>query len=43
MRPGSSETDLKRMMKDPRYWKDRDPSYVAQVREGFRALYPEKP
>lgn len=42
MRPNSSETDLKRMMKDPRYWKDRDPGYVAQVREGFRALYPEK-
>lgn len=42
MRPGGSETDLKRMMKDPRYWKDRDPGYVAQVREGFRSLYPEK-
>jgi len=38
---GSSEMDIKRMMKDPRYWKDRDPAFVAQVREGFRTLYPE--
>jgi len=39
--PGNSELDLKRMMKDPRYWKERDPSYVARVRQGFRSLYPE--
>lgn len=38
---GNSEMDVKRMMKDPRYWKDRDPAFVAQVREGFRTLYPE--
>lgn len=38
---GSSEQDLKRMMKDPRYWKERDPSYVARVRRGFASLYPE--
>ena len=39
--PGNSELDLKRMMKDPRYWKDRDPAFVARVRQGFRSLYPE--
>lgn len=38
---GAGEADLKRMMADPRYWRDRDPSFVAQVREGFRQLYPE--
>ncbi|MBL4615896.1 MAG: hypothetical protein JKY27_13645 [Magnetovibrio sp.] len=38
---GNSEQDLKRMMKDPRYWKERDPSYVSRVRQGFAALYPE--
>ncbi|HEY9078429.1 capsid assembly protein [Magnetovibrio sp.] len=37
----NSEQDIKRMMKDPRYWKDRDPTFVAQVREGFRNLYPD--
>jgi len=40
-RPGSSEQDIKRMMKDPRYWKERDPSFVSQVRQGFRNLYPD--
>lgn len=35
------EAGLKRMMADPRYWRERDPSYVAQVREGFRKLYPD--
>jgi len=39
--PGSSEQDVKRMMKDPRYWKERDPSFVSQVRQGFRNLYPD--
>lgn len=37
----TSEQDLKSMMKDPRYWKERDPGYVARVRNGFRSLYPE--
>jgi len=40
-RPSANEQDLKRMMKDPRYWRERDPAYVAQVRQGFRSLYPE--
>ena len=39
---GNSELDLKRMMKDPRYWRERDPAFVAKVRQGFRSLYPEK-
>ncbi|TVR97383.1 MAG: hypothetical protein EA406_09885 [Rhodospirillales bacterium] len=36
-----SEAGLKVLMRDPRYWRDHDPAVVAQVREGFRALYPE--
>lgn len=35
------ETALKSMMRDPRYWRDRDPAVVAQVKEGFRRLFPE--
>lgn len=35
------ETDLKQMMKDPRYWRDQDPAYIEQVRKGFQALYPD--
>jgi hypothetical protein len=26
------------MMRDPRYWRTRDPKYVERVTEGFRAL-----
>ncbi|MFN3826926.1 MAG: capsid assembly protein [Micavibrio sp.] len=35
------EGDLRSMMRDPRYWKTRDPSYVAKVTEGFRRMYAE--
>lgn len=38
---GSSEKELKAMMNDPKYWRDRDPAVVARVKEGFKALYPE--
>lgn len=38
---GAGEADLKRMMADPRYWREREPSFVGKVREGFRQLYPE--
>jgi hypothetical protein len=36
------EADLARMMRDPRYWRDRDPSFVSQVTEGFKLLYPSQ-
>jgi len=32
--------DLKALMRDPRYWKQRDPAVVRRVAEGFRRLYP---
>jgi hypothetical protein len=34
------ETSLTRMMRDPRYWRERDPALVAQGTEGFKRLYP---
>jgi hypothetical protein len=34
------EAALTRMMRDPRYWRDRDPALIAQVTEGFKRLYP---
>lgn len=36
---GSDETALQSMMRDPRYWKTKDPAFVAQVTEGFRRMY----
>jgi len=39
---GGDETDLKALMRDPRYWKQRDPAVLRRVAEGFRRLYPER-
>lgn len=35
-----AEAELKALMRDPRYWKHRDPAVVRRVAEGFRRLYP---
>jgi hypothetical protein len=32
---------LSAMMRDPRYWRDRDPAFVGEVTEGFKRLYDE--
>ncbi|WP_259780969.1 hypothetical protein [Aestuariispira ectoiniformans] len=37
------EESIRQMMRDPRYWRDRDPSTVRQVSEGFQRLYPGQP
>lgn len=34
-----NDTDLQSMMRDPRYWRDRDPSFVKKVTEGFKSVY----
>jgi hypothetical protein len=34
------EATLTRMMRDPRYWRDRDTAFIGQVTEGFKRLYP---
>lgn len=36
---GQSEQELREMMNDPRYWKDRDPHFIKQVTEGFQQIY----
>lgn len=33
------EDDLYSMMKNPKYWRDKDPSFIAKVTEGFEKLY----
>lgn len=38
-RDGTDE--LKAMMRDPRYWRDRDPAFIRQVTDGFSRLYAE--
>lgn len=31
--------DLNSMMRDPKYWRDKDPSFIAKVTEGFQKMY----
>ena len=37
-----SESSLRKMMEDPRYWRDKDSAYIAKITRGFEKLYPEK-
>jgi hypothetical protein len=34
-----AELELQSMMRDPKYWRDQDPSFIAKVSEGFKNLY----
>jgi hypothetical protein len=36
---GDRPDDLHRMVADPRYWRDRDPSFVQRVTQAFRNAY----
>lgn len=33
------EKHLRKLMEDPRYWKKRDPNYVAMIQKGFDSLF----
>ena len=33
-----TEEQLREMMRDPRYWRQREPEWVKRVTDGFRAL-----
>ncbi len=35
------EAELRRMMRDPRYWRSREPDFVKRVTDGFRRLVGE--
>lgn len=37
-----SEQGLSQLMRDPRYWRDRDPEIVQRVTDGFRRLYQQE-
>lgn len=38
----SGEGDLYAMMKNPKYWRDKDPSFIEKVTQGFEKLYANK-
>lgn len=33
------EKELQSMMRDPKYWRDKDPAFIDKVTKGFQALY----
>ncbi len=33
------EAGLKQMMQNPKYWRERDPAFIARVSDGFQKLY----
>ncbi len=33
------EAELNSMMRDPKYWRDKDPAYISKVTQGFENLY----
>ena len=37
--PVDTEESLKRLMQDPKYWKQQDPDLVRRVENGFKRLY----
>tara|TARA_R110002095_G_scaffold22357_1_gene24196 strand:+ start:845 stop:1489 length:645 start_codon:yes stop_codon:yes gene_type:complete len=34
-------SELSSMMRDPKYWRDKDPAFIAKVTEGFQNMYGE--
>ncbi len=38
---GSKGKDLQSMMRDPKYWREKDPAFVEKVTQGFKDMYGE--
>ena len=34
-----TDDDLRKLMRDPKYWRDQDPEYVRKIENGFKKLY----
>ena len=34
-----TDRDLRRMMRDPKYWRDNDTEYIRKIENGFKKLY----
>ena len=41
-KPESTEEDLRNMMRDPKYWRDKDPEITQKIQNGFNKLYGDK-
>jgi hypothetical protein len=40
--PLPTDLDLRSMMRDPKYWRERDPAFVAKVDQGWKRLYGDR-
>ncbi len=38
---GTKDKDLQSMMRDPKYWREKDPAFVEKVTQGFKDMYGE--
>ncbi len=38
-RENLSDSDLRQMMRDPKYWRDNDVEYIRKIENGFKKLY----
>jgi len=36
---GVSESELRSLIRDPRYWRDREPEFIARVTQGYKRIY----
>ena len=35
----AGDEELKNMVRDPKYWRDKDPAFVAKVTQAFQDFY----
>ena len=40
--PSLDETSLRSMMRDPKYWREKDPNFIKKVSDGFRQVFAEQ-
>ena len=40
--PDSTDEDLRKMMRDPKYWRDKDSGIIQKIKDGFNKLYGDK-
>lgn len=42
LNPDLTDEDLRKMMRDPKYWRDKDSATIQKVQDGFNKLYGDK-
>lgn len=39
--PSIDENALRSLMRDPKYWREKDPAFIKKVSDGFRQVFSE--